>query len=86
MAIITYGVWGFIGTVICYVLSIGWLLANFQYLAPTLADDEYRNDLGMCCLISLVVVLMPPLVIAVYFVTGFAERGWRLKRLPKSTS
>jgi len=75
----------FLAWLVCYVLTVGMLLADLQGEFPSLACERYRKDLGFSVLIS----LAPPTLVVAPFLTGFAEHGLQyfpLKRCRKEQS
>ena len=64
--------WVFFG-----VLSVGWTFAYCQGKFPTIAEDNWREDLGFAVAFG----FLGPIAAFLAFVGGgFAEHGWRLWR------
>lgn len=63
--------------VICWIGTAGAMLAFNQHRFPTLACNEYRQELGFFVGWSMVPVLSPLLAL---FITDFYEHGWTLSR------
>ena len=68
----------------CAICNAGLLLANIQAKCPLIAQESYREDLGVACLVGgWLAIALPIGVLVVLCVTGFAEHGWRLTRAIK---
>ena len=62
---------------VCGFVSVGFFLAYAQGEFPTIAEEHYRDDLGMAILMSF---LGPISLLISIFGTGLCKYGWRLKR------
>jgi hypothetical protein len=64
---------------VMYVWTWGALMADLQGSWPSLADEDYRDDLATSAGFSLIPVIwfLSP------FLTGFYEHGWTLSRRAK---
>lgn len=61
----------------CAVLTAGMDFAYFQGKFPTIAKESRREHMGSAWLSGL---LFGPLgTVIVFFCTGFAKHGWRLR-------
>lgn len=70
----------FVVYVICVFLNIGFLLSVFTGDEKTIDlnyyNKEYRYNLGITLMLSLI----PLTWFLTIFLTGFYEKGWRIKR------
>jgi len=64
-----------VGWLICAVLTAGMSFAYFEEKYP-IAKNDKRENLGESLIFGL--VFGPFGVIVVFFLSGFAKRGWRL--------
>lgn len=62
--------------VITSVISYGGTFAHFQESYPLIAEEDYRKDMGVSILVSLI-----PFVgfIVSLFIAGFYEKGFKFK-------
>jgi hypothetical protein len=58
--------------VICAVISYGMLNATLQ---DQCGSKPNRQDKGQLTMFAFCVLTLPPLVVVIYLVTGFAEHG-----------
>lgn len=62
------------------VTAWGLFFADIQGSFPALAARQYRKDLGECAFLGALCGLMGPIgILAAFYLTGFAQYGWRLK-------
>ena len=57
------------------VLGAGWCFAYFQGNWPSIADESWREDMGMAILFS---TLGPVSALLWFLLSGFGKYGWRL--------
>lgn len=62
------------------LICVGWLLAHHQNNKyPSLAEKDYREDLGVAIDLGCVLSFLPGLGIGMaYLMSGFAQYGWQI--------
>lgn len=58
---------------VCAVLAQGVGVAYFQAKYPTLAQEDFRTDLGVC--LGMGLFGGPLALVIIYLMSGFAEHG-----------
>jgi hypothetical protein len=67
------------GFAVTWLYSVGTLFAHFQGAWPTLAVKDWRQDLGVAVLISVLVSVAWPIGWLIPLcMSGFMEHGWRI--------
>jgi hypothetical protein len=66
---------------IAWWFNAGMMFAQFQGVAPTLAKEDRRENLGVAILLGGLFAFIWPIGVPItWLVTGFAEHGiWRVK-------
>ncbi len=63
------------------LISAGWLFAYFQKRFVSIADDNWREDLGFAIGCGFVSGILGPVgILIIWLNTGFAKHGWSLWR------
>lgn len=66
--------WIIAGWLCCAVLSAGIYFAHFQEKFPTIAKQQYRQDLAMAWMWGL--FFAPMSLVLGIFLSGFLQHGW----------
>lgn len=73
-------IWFVVGYILCAFLSYGMLFAHAQGEFPSIAKQQYENDMGASILFGLVSGMLGPIGILISFLlTGFAKHGFKVK-------
>ena len=65
------------------ILGAGWCFAYFQGRFYSIAQEEWREDMGLAILFS---ILGPVFAIMSFLLSGFGKYGWRLWTKKTSTA
>ena len=73
-------IWFVVGYILCSFLSYGMLFAYIQRNFPSIAEQQYADDMGASILFGLVSGMLGPIGILISFLmTGFAKHGFKVK-------
>ena len=67
-----------LGWLACSVLSAGMVIGHARGEWPSIAEEDYRKNLGFGFLFG--ILGGPITVVMLFFFTGFCEHGWSLSR------